>query len=215
MIKKVLVLSATILMTAGLAFSVAWLLGVDFGDGDEADSGADAGEATRFGEDGVTICVEGIGVAVADEIAAEGTVVIALTEVTADPNWSKITETTLSADDQVRRGCDSKPVALQPDVEVVGLGGKGLHFEGDGVPIVSERDPTTDIRVYVLTPAVMARTFGEENQAVLTSEAWIVSGDQAWGVNMALYLSSDVVDDLALISERLRRATGLWYPYGR
>ena len=213
MIGKVLVVSATIIVGVGLTFSVAWLLGVDFRDGDEADSGADAGRVTRFGEDGVTICVEGIDVTAAAESEAERTVVIALTEVAADPNWSKVTETTLSADDQVRRGCDSKPVALQPDVEVVDRSGKGVLLEGK--PLVAERDPVTDIRVYVLTPAATAQTFGEERQSVLTSEAWIKNGDDLSGVNMALYLSSDVVGDLGLMAERLQRATGLWYPYGR
>lgn len=210
--RKVLLVSATIIVIAGLTFSVAWLLGVGFGSTTGADPGADVGEGTRFGEDGVTICVDGVGEAAAAELDAEGTVVAALTELTADPNWSNISETTRSADDQVRRGCDSEPAALQPGVDVVDLGGKGVHLEGDGVPIVSERDSTTDIRVYVLTPTGMARTFGEERQSVLTSEAWIVAGDQVWGVNQALHLSSDVVNDLALISERLRRATGLWEP---
>lgn len=208
---KILAGFGALMVTAVSTFALLTAFGVDFRDVTEADHGAEAGEATRFGADGVTICVKGIDVALADEIDAEGTVVAALTELTADPKWSNITETTRSAGDQVKRGCDSEPVALQPDVDVVDVGGgKGVRLEG--MPIVNEGDSTTDIRVYVLTPAVMARTFGEESQAVLTSEAWLKNGDNLLGVNLALYLSSDVADDLPLISERLRRATGLWEP---
>lgn len=174
------------------------------------DDGTAADEPGRFGDDGLTICAEGIGAASAAESAAEETLIAALAEVFTDARWSDVVTVDRKPEESVVRGCASEPVALQSGVTVVDRGAKGVLLEG--MPIVDERDTTTDIRVYVLTPAAMAQTFGEERQAVLTSEAWIVNGDQAMGVNQALYLSSHVVGDLVLISERLRHATGLWEP---
>lgn len=208
--KKALIVVVSVVAIGLLTFGLASLLDVNLDAVTEADDNTSDPKGTRFGSDGVTICVEGVVGLETEESLARESVETVLSGLEADPRWGKITTTQRSAEEQIESGCAAEPMALKPGVRVVHLGGsKGVRLEG--VPAVSEPDPI-DIRVYVLTNEQMEDLFGSGERWMLTAEAWLIDGSHVSGTNQALYLSEDVADDLTLLDYALRQATGLWEP---
>jgi hypothetical protein len=203
-IRRPLMAAALAIFAAGLlTFAILGVAGVDLRSSTEA-------QLVVTGEDGVSVCVQGVGASPAQVNAAEATVSAALEAVATDPRWPSITGPGGSLGGQVTPGCLSEPAALQPGVRVVDRAGKG--FALTGLPVVNERDTSADLRIYVLTAEEMNRIFGDGNDPVLVTEAWLKEGGQATGVNPTLYVSVDRALDQALMTDSLYRATGRWEP---
>ncbi len=194
---------------AGITLGATTLLGVTFQGSGEAQQEVRRVESLLLtsNRDRLAICVQGVGADSTLEATAKSSIETALIEVAKHPRWEA--SGLGAASPLVDIGCPAPPAALQPGVKIYQLGDKGVHVEP--TPIVEEASYYR-LFVFILSPGELERIFGPAPSLTLVAEEAFRSGDEIIGVTVGLYLSADQLGDPQSLSEKLKRAVGLWEP---
>ncbi len=192
---------------------VTTLLGVTFQGSGEAQQGDAAmlkkgllGTANR---DRLAICVQAVGVDPSLEATGKSAIETALVEVAKHPRWEASGLGVASP--VVDMGCPSPPAVLRSDLKIDRLG-KGLGVSTVPFPCVEEASYYREF-VFILSPAELERIFGKDPELTLADQETFCGGASGnMGVTGGLYLIPADLDDVNLLTEKLKRAVGLWEP---
>jgi hypothetical protein len=205
---------------AVVTLGVTTLLGVTFQGSGEAQQGDASmlkkgllGTANR---DRLAICLDAVGTdaafqtaggAAALEASAKSGLEAALPEVAKDPRWEASGLGVASP--LVDIGCPSPPAVLRPGVEIEQMG-QGRIFVLPH-PCVKEASSYAEF-VFILPPAEIERIFGKDPELTLADQETFCGEGGSVGVTGGLYLTPADLDDLNLLTAKLKRAVGLWEP---
>ncbi len=192
---------------------VTTLLGVTFQGTGEAQQGSGSqrveGALLTANRDRLAICVQAVGVDRSVEATAKSAIETALIEVAKHPRWEPSGLGVASP--VVDVGCPSPPAVLRPGVEIERLG-KGLGVLTLPFPCVEEASVYKEF-VFIMSPAELERIFGKDPELTLSGQETFCGGQYGnTGVTGGLYLTAADLNDLNLLTEKLKRTVGLWEP---
>ena len=204
---------AVIGVVAGITMGATTLLGVTFqGSGEAQESLGSQGKKGLLitaNRDRLAICVQAVGVDASLEATAKSAIETALVEVAKHPSWEASGLGVASP--VVDIGCPSPPAVLRPGVEIERLG-KGLGVLTSPYPCVEEASYYKEF-VFIVSPAELERIFGKDPELTLSQQEVFCGGASGnTGVTGGMYLTPADLDDLNLLTEKLKRTVGLWEP---